>query len=145
MSPRDQIVDLIHEYATLLDAGDLDGVAGLFEHAELGSTRHTRRLRGAAQARTNYDDVIIYDDGTPRTLHQITNVTVWIDGATATARSCFAVLQVTGQGLHPILAGEYHDQFEQVDGSWRFRERIFAPRLIGDLSHHMKRVPDARS
>jgi len=139
MSDRDQIVALIHEYATLLDAGDLDGVAALFEHAELGSTRHPRRLRGTAAARTNYDNVIIYDDGTPRTLHQITNVTVWIDGATATARSCFTVLQVTGQGLHPILAGDYHDRFEHVDDGWRFTERIFAPRLIGDLSQHMKR------
>jgi 3-phenylpropionate/cinnamic acid dioxygenase small subunit len=145
MSPHDQIVELIHEYAALLDAGDLDGIAALFEHAELGSTRHHRRLRGATEARTNYEDVIIYDDGTPRTVHQITNVTVWIDGTTAKARSCFTVLQVTGQGLHPILAGEYHDQFEQIDGGWRFRERIFAPRLIGDLSHHMKRVRDARS
>jgi ssDNA-binding replication factor A large subunit len=139
MSERDRIVALIHEYATLLDAGDLDGVAALFEHAELGSTRHPRRLRGAAEARTNYDDVIIYDDGTPRTLHQITNVTVGIDGATATARSCFTVLQVTGQGLHPILAGEYHDRFERVDDGWRFTERIFAPRLVVDLSQHMKR------
>ena len=139
MSRCDQIVALIHEYATLLDAGDLDGVAALFEHAELGSTRHSRRLRGAAEARTNYDNVIIYDDGTPRTLHQITNVTVSIDGATATARSCFTVLQVTGQGLHPIVAGEYHDRFEQVDDGWRFTQRIFAPRLIGDLSQHMKR------
>ncbi|HTD51370.1 MAG TPA: nuclear transport factor 2 family protein [Acidimicrobiia bacterium] len=139
MSEHDRIVALIHEYATLLDAGDLDGVAALFDHAELGSTRHPRRSRGAAEARTIYDNVIIYDDGTPRTLHQITNVTVWIDDATATARSCFTVLQVTGQGLHPILAGEYHDRFEQVDGRWRFTERIFAPRLIGDLSQHMKR------
>jgi hypothetical protein len=136
---RDHIVGLIHEYAYRLDAGDLDGVAALFEHAELGSTRHARRLRGAAEARTNYDRVIIYDDGTPQTLHQITNVTVDIDGATATARSCFTVLQVTGLGLHPILAGEYHDRFEQIEATWTFTERIFDPRLTGDLSHHMKR------
>ena len=107
----------------------------LFEHAELGSTRHERRLRGTAEARTNYDGVIIYDDGTPQTQHQITNVTVQVDGTTATARSCFTVLQVTGQGLHPILAGEYHDRFERVDAEWRFTERIFDPRLFGDMSH----------
>jgi ketosteroid isomerase-like protein len=133
-----EITALIHEYAFRLDAGDLDGVAALFEHAELGSTRHQRRLRGTAEARTNYDGVIIYEDGTPQTQHQITNVTVEVDGTTAAARSSFTVLQVTGQGLHPILAGDYLDRFEQVGGVWRFTERVFDPRLFGDLSRHMK-------
>jgi 3-phenylpropionate/cinnamic acid dioxygenase small subunit len=138
MTDTEAITALIHEYASRLDAGDLDGVAALFEQAELGSTRHKRRLRGTAEARTTYDGVIIYEDGTPKTLHQITNVTVKIDGEHATARSCFTVLQVTGPGLQPILAGEYHDRFERVEGAWRFTERIFDPRLFGDLSSHMK-------
>ena len=138
MTDVDEITALIHEYAYKLDAGDLDDVAALFEHAELGSTRHERRSRGSVEARTIYDGVIIYEDGTPKTLHQITNVTVRANGATATARSCFTVLQVTGQGLHPVLAGEYHDRFERVEGAWRFTERIFDPRLFGDLSSHMK-------
>jgi len=138
MSDYDDVTGLIHEYAYRLDAGDLDGVAALFEHAELGSTRHDRRQRGTAEARAIYAGVIIHDDGTPQTLHQITNVTVRVDGAHASARSCFTVLQVTGQGLHPILAGEYHDRFERVDAEWRFTERIFDPRLYGDMSRHMK-------
>jgi hypothetical protein len=140
MSDVDDITALIHEYAFRLDAGDLDGVAALFEHAELGSTRHERRLRGAAEARTTYDGVILYEDGTPQTLHQITNVTVRVDGGFATGRSCFTVLQVTGQGLHPILAGEYHDRFARVDRTWHFTERIFDPRLFGDMSRHMRRA-----
>ena len=45
---------------------------------------------------------------------------------------------MTGPGLHPILAGDYLDRFEQVDGVWRFAERVFDPRLFGDLSRHMK-------
>lgn len=132
-----EITALIHEYGFLLDAGDLDGVAALFEHAELGSTRHDRRRRGTAEVRTVYDGVMIYPDGTPQTLHQLTNVTIRVDGGHATARSCFTVLQVTGQGLHSILAGEYHDRFEHVDRAWRFTERIFDPRLFGDMSGHM--------
>jgi len=113
-------------------------VAALFEHAELGSTRHDRRYRGAAEARTIYDDVIIHDDGTPRTMHQITNVTVEVEGDHAASRCYFTVLQVTRQGLHPVLAGEYHDRFERAGGAWRFAERIFDPRLFGDLSSHMR-------
>jgi 3-phenylpropionate/cinnamic acid dioxygenase small subunit len=137
-SDHDQVAALLHEYAFRLDAGDLDGVAALFEHAELGSTQHDRRYRGTQEARTIYDPVIIYDDGTPKTMHQITNVTVEVDGDHATSRCYFTVLAVTGQGLHPILGGEYRDRFERVDGAWRFTERIFHPRLVGDLSGHMR-------
>jgi hypothetical protein len=135
-----EITALIHEYAFRLDAGDLDGVAALFEHGELGSTRHDGRLRGTVEARTNYDGVIIYEDGTPQTQHQITNVTVRVDGSSATAKSSFTVLQITKQGFQPIVAGNYLDRFEQVDGVWRFTERVFDPRLIGDLSRHMRRT-----
>jgi ketosteroid isomerase-like protein len=130
---------LVHEYAFRLDAGDLDGVSQLFEHAELTSTRHDRVLRGTAEARTLFEPVMLKDDGTPATMHQLTNVTVSVDGDTASARSYFTVLQVTAQGLHPILAGEYRDRFARVDGAWRFAERCFDPKLFGDMSRHMAR------
>jgi hypothetical protein len=140
-----EITALIHEYAFRIDAGDFDGVAELFAHAELRSTGHDRVRRGVAEARALYDPVIVYDDGTPRTMHQLTNVTVSIDagadadagGARAGARTYFTVLQVSGSGLHPILAGEYRDRFARIDGRWRFTERLFDPKLFGDLSSHM--------
>jgi hypothetical protein len=140
MSDIDDITALVHEYAFRLDAGDLDGVAALFEHAELRSTRDDRVRRGATEAREIYDPVILRDDGTPATMHQLTNVTVTVDGpgTTASARSYFTVLQVTGQGLHPILAGEYRDRFAVIDGHWMFTERIFDARLFGDLARHMR-------
>jgi SnoaL-like domain len=132
------ITALIHEYAFRLDAGDLDGVAALFANAELRSTGSGRVLRGAAEARTMYDKVRIYDDGTPQTLHQLSNVTVTVDGDDATARSYFVVLHVTAQGLHPILAGEYRDRFVRADGAWQFAARCIDPKLRGDLSGHMR-------
>ena len=135
----DAITALIHEYAFRLDAGDLDGVAALFANAELRSTRHDRVLRGTVEARTLYEPVIIYDDGTPRTMHQLTNLTVTVDGDAATARTYFTVLQVTRLGLHPVLGGEYHDRFARTAAGWEFRERVFAPILMGDLSEHMRR------
>jgi hypothetical protein len=134
----DEITALLHEYAFRLDAGDLDGVCSLFEHAELRSTRHDRVLRGAAEARTLYESVVVHDDGTPQTMHQITNVTVTVEGDDATSRCYFTVLQVTRLGLHPILAGEYRDRFELADGRWRFTERVFDPRLFGDMTEHMR-------
>jgi SnoaL-like domain len=134
----EQIVALIHEYAYRLDRGDLDGVAALFAHAELRSTRRDHILRGSTGARTLFEPVIIYDDGSPRTMHQLTNVTVTVDGPMAQARTYFTVLQVTDLGLHPILAGEYRDRFSLVDGRWEFAERVIDPRLFGDLSSHMR-------
>ena len=74
-------------------------------------------------------------------MHQLTNVTV--EGRRRRrprARTYFTVLQITGQGLHPILAGEYRDRFARADGAWRFTERVFDPRLFGDLSRHMRRT-----
>src|SRR4029079_1495481 len=86
---------LIHEYAFRIDAGDLDGVAALFEHAELGSSMRPERMRGAEEARRNYNGVILYENGTPCTMHCLTNVTITIDSGsrTASARSYFTVIQ----------------------------------------------------
>ncbi len=133
------VTALLHEYARRLDDGNLDGVAALFADAEVRSTRHDRVRHGAAEVRTIFDSVILHEDGTPRTMHQLTNVSVDVAGDTATARTYFTVLQVTGQGLHPILAGEYRDRFARTGGVWHFTERVFDPKLFGDLSQHMQR------
>ena len=101
MRDADAITALIHEYAFRLDAGDLDGVAALFDHAELRSTRHDNVRRGRAEARALYDSIRLDADGRPGTMHQLTNVTVQIDGDEASARTYFTMLQVTSQGLHP--------------------------------------------
>jgi len=134
------IAALLHEYAFRLDAGDLDGVAALFEHAEVRSNRRDQVLRGKAEVRTLYEPVILYEDGTPRTVHQLTNVTIKVDddGTRASSRCYFTVLAVTAQGLHPILAGEYRDRFSRIDGEWHFAAREFVPMLVGDMSRHMR-------
>ena len=135
-----QIAALVYRYAELLDHGDLDGVAALFAHATWGSGTRHERMRGTEQVRRMYDGVILYEDGTPQTKHVITNLVVeHEDGATqATARSYFTVLQAHDGVLQPIIAGRYHDRFENVDGEWRFAERIIHPDLQGDLSHNMR-------
>src|ERR671919_797960 len=85
---------LINEYAERIDAGDLDGVAALFADATWGSPGRGAPLRGTEQVRRGYDGVILYE-GSPCTKHVISNVTIEVsaDGAAATARSYFTVLQ----------------------------------------------------
>jgi 3-phenylpropionate/cinnamic acid dioxygenase small subunit len=135
-----QIARLVYRYAELIDQGDLDRVASLFEHATWGSGTRTERMRGTEQVRHMYDGVILYEDGTPHTKHVITNLVIdHEEGATqATARSYFTVLHAHDGVLQPIIAGRYHDRFECVDGQWRFAERIIHPDLQGDLSRHMR-------
>jgi len=131
---------LIHEYAELIDTGDLDSLAALFADATWGSPGRGTPLRGAEQVRRGYDGVILYD-GIPCTKHVISNVTIEItdDGAAATARSYFTVLQARPDlPLQPIIAGRYHDRFERADGRWRFADRQIIPDLIGDLSRHLR-------
>jgi ketosteroid isomerase-like protein len=131
---------LIHEYAELIDLGQLDAVAALFTHGTWSSPGRGTPLRGAEQVRHAYDGVILYD-GIPCTKHVISNVTIEIadDGATATARSYFTVLQARPDlPLQPIIAGRYHDRFERADDAWRFADRQIIPDLIGDLSRHLR-------
>ena len=140
----EQIIALITAYGGRLDAGDLDGVAALFEHGTFRSARGGDPLVGRIAVRRQYEPVLLYDDGTPRTKHVLGNVEVVVDDVidgharTATSHCTFTVLQQTsGTDLRAILAGRYHDRFEQGPDGWRFVERVVHPDLLGDLSRHM--------
>jgi ketosteroid isomerase-like protein len=133
---------LVGAYAERLDAGDLDGVAALFEHAVVRAPRTGTELAGAAAVRRMYDPVIRYGDGTPRTKHVLTNVAVEVDDAagTATSHCVFTVWQASpAAGLRPVLAGRYEDTFTRVGADWRFTERVIHADLLGDLAMHMRR------
>jgi 3-phenylpropionate/cinnamic acid dioxygenase small subunit len=139
MGDLTEITALVHSYARLLDSGDLDGVAALFEHATWRSAANDTVLRGAAEARTVYDRVHLYGSS-PRTKHLITNLTIDVEpGAERASAQCsYTVLQgiVPGEPVQPILSGQYHDRFEKVEGTWRFVDRLFVVDLAGDLSRH---------
>jgi ketosteroid isomerase-like protein len=136
---RAEISALVHAYAAKLDAGDLDGVAALFDHATWRSAADGTVLRGRDQVRRVYDRVRLYG-GTPRTTHLITNLDVEVDpGAdVASAQCAFTVLQgvVPGEPIQVILTGRYVDRFERVGGRWRFADRLFVADLVGDQSRH---------
>ena len=87
-----------------------------------------------------YDRVILYEDGTPRTRHLMTNLIIdLVDGAdVATGRSYFTVLQGVDAGspIQTILAGRYHDQYRRTSEGWQFAERVFIVDLVGDQSRH---------
>ncbi len=87
------------------------------------------------------DNLITYEDGTPRTKHVTTNVIIEVDedAGTAVSRSYFTVLQALPDlALQPIAGGRYHDRFERRGGWWRFVERHVHTDLLGDVSRHLR-------
>lgn len=136
------IANLLYRYAELFDAGDLDSAAALFAHARFrtgGSDVDT--LDSAGLLRLWRRHVKVHPDGTPRTKHVVTNPIIEVDdlAGTATCRSYYTVLQQTDAiPLQVIAAGRYHDEFECVDGQWRFSCRDYSMLdLKGDLRDHL--------
>ncbi len=144
MSPEQQIKNLIYHYAELLDDGDVAAVAQLLGRARFIGPDGAEQGSGAEAIEAIYSSFLrLYPDGTPRCQHVTGNVIVEIDGATATARSYFTVLQATTDlPLQPIMAGRYHDSFARDAGGWYFSSRQMLPRLAGDLSAHLLRGYD---
>ena len=152
---RHAISKLIYGYADALDTGDLDGVAGYFEHCVIRIQDTGDTFVGAAGVRemffrhtAYYDSEGLADpessESLPNTKHVTTNLMIDVDddGRSARARSYFTVLQARpGFPLQTVIAGRYHDRFEFRDGEWRFTERVEFCDLIGDLSHHLRENP----
>ncbi len=139
MGDLEEITELVYRYAELLDGGDIDGVVDLFAEAawRSGSTGEVRR--GREQIRSVYDRVILYD-GTPKTRHLMTNLTIdLVEGASEATGGCyFTVLQGidAGSPIETILAGRYQDQYRRGPSGWQFAERLFIVDLLGDQSRH---------
>ncbi len=102
-----------------------------------GSDHETGRGRGRGDVPPTTRK---YDDGTPLTKHVITNPIVDVDdgGLHGTCRSYYTVFQKAGDSrCGPIINGHYRDEFEKVDGEWRFSRRHMGVDQIGDLSLHL--------
>lgn len=147
MDPVDarEIEGLVVRYAELVDDGDFVGVGELLGGATYRWS--AAPLVGQAEIERWFrDTLIVYPDGTPRTQHVTTNITVEPGGSPdqASARSYVTVLQAApGEVPHVIAAGRYRDRFERQDGVWRFVERAVDIRLVGDLSKHLRLGPAA--
>ncbi len=139
-----EITNLVYRYAELIDAGDLAGVGELFAHGRICGVENgppDSVFAGAAGVRQMYEKVVrIYDDGTPKTKHNTSNVQLEIDeaGGTARSRSYYCVTQATPElPLQVIVTGHYKDTFHRLDGVWRFDSRTMFIDQVGDVSQHL--------
>jgi 3-phenylpropionate/cinnamic acid dioxygenase small subunit len=129
-------------YAELLDGGRFDDFAALFEQStyriEHAGADQVSEYRGAEEVLGFCKQTRLYEDGTPRTKHVITNVNIQLDGDQATASCYVTVFQQTEVlPLQPIASGRYIDRLERVDGTWRFADRLITGFLLGDRSQHV--------
>lgn len=134
------ICNLLYRYAEAIDEGRLEDAAALFRHARI-ETGAAGPLDADGLLALWRKILVIHPCGTPRTRHLVTNPILDIDEAagTASARSCFTVMQATDDlPLQIIASGRYHDRFARIDGEWCFVARDYRQLdFIGDLSRHL--------
>ena len=141
MPDSDRAIEhLVYAYAEHIDAGDFAGIGELFRHGRIQAApgvvfEGVDQVKGLFERTTRR-----YDDGTPRTRHVTTNVTVEVDNdaAIGAGRAYYTVFQQTeALPLQAIIAGHYNDTFHRIDGVWHFNTREMFVDLTGDLSHHL--------
>lgn len=137
-----RICNLLFRYGEALDSGDLQGASGLFAQARLKFPGLDDELFGSEPLLQSFrDNVRIYEDGTPRTKHVITNPIVEVDEAagTATCRSYYTVQQgFPGNEIKIVCSGRYYDEFTRIENDWHFSYRDYSMMdLVGDMSNHM--------
>src|SRR5688500_13686039 len=90
------IENLLYRYAELIDAGDLAGIGELFAEGSILAPAGEQGFHGRDQVRGMYEAATrLYEDGTPRTQHNMSNVWIEVDEAAGSARArlCFTVVQ----------------------------------------------------
>jgi 3-phenylpropionate/cinnamic acid dioxygenase small subunit len=138
MDDKAAIEALMYQYCIAIDRADFKAFARLFAHA-------VWLVEGVEPGPESAGNVILYEDGTPRTKHIVSNVTIEVDATADCARGHSYVTvyqQVSERPLQVIFAGEYFDEFERQEGAWRFKSRDIRHPLIGDLRGHLK-LPSA--
>lgn len=135
MGDETEIMNLLYQWSEHVDRGNGRGAAELMRHAYVKLSPEVEDVYGAEPVAKQYEDlVVLYEDGTPRTLHLMINPILEIapDRKTAKCRSYYNVIQQLPGGQPEVIAGgRYHDQFEKVDGNWRFSRREFLMDFTG--------------
>lgn len=143
LADREAINHLLNEYCRTLDAGQIDDCAALFENAEF-SIEGVAKVQGQRGVMDLFSGIILYEDGTPKTKHVLTNVeiSVALNHGSANASSYLTVLQQVGDNpLQPIFSGSYTDTFSKDAGKWMFASRVISNPIFGDMSQHLTNPP----
>jgi 3-phenylpropionate/cinnamic acid dioxygenase small subunit len=141
LSAADEIRNLLHRYAELIDAKDVDGLTALFARAVIASDVEPGEWRGRLVGEprpTGVPELVVFRSAVHprpgvRSAHVCTNAIIEFDSDDrARARSRFTVVE-SEAGAPPRVAmcGRYHDSFELAPEGWRFVARRFFVDVIG--------------
>jgi len=137
---KNEILKLMNEYCYLIDAGDIEGFASLFDQGSFNVVGDPSGPDiGKSAVLETLQNVIMYD-GVPHTKHVMSNVQIDMDesGVEASAQCYIILFQALPPDfpMQPIFGGHYRDRFVKTGSGWRFASRDISPDLIGDLSRH---------
>jgi hypothetical protein len=111
-------------YARHIDDGDYDGFASLFARGTWNGLTGKRATLDWLAA-----NIPLHADGRPGTLHAISNLTIEIDGDTATGISTLTVYRALRGRIEPHIINDYHDRYARDDAGWYFVERSIVRRM----------------
>lgn len=140
-SPESTITTLLATYVQRLDAGDLAGVAALFDRAKVFVSGNQIGTGSPFVEKLLSDTVILYEDGTPRTRHVLGEPSIEIDDQGRAAASCeYTVTQDGPDGEYVVMVGRHHDTFVvDEEGVWHFASRDYGDIThVGDTSRHLR-------
>lgn len=136
-----EIPALLAEYADAFDAGDFARAAAMFDGGCV--VVDGQEVAGADKIAAMWKSFVkLYEDGTPKTRHLVTNPAITLSDHGKEARCCsqWTVLQqAPGKALTIVGTGRYDDQFLFDGTRWRFQRRSYASvDFWGDASAHLK-------
>jgi hypothetical protein len=128
LEDREEIRELLLEYARRLDAADYEGYAQLFTEdgeldAQLGSAKGRAAIVELLQRRLGTSP-----DRPRRTaFHLVGAPDLRVDGDTAASTVIWAYVTHDDDGFPIILQlGHYRDELARVDGTWLFERRAIS-------------------
>ena len=133
----------IFEVGYAIEKGDFQRVGELMGHATIGSDRQGRKTGGGSPEaiRDGYLKTnIVYPDrgrASKEIYHNIL-VDIDLDDNRATSVTSYTVaLQPPGDPFELLVAGMYEDEWERVDGEWRWVDRYVVVQYMNNLDKHM--------
>jgi len=141
MNSETKIMNLLYRYGLCIDQGRFDEAAALFKHGQI-AMGEGHVISDAKQIAAMWHGMVrIYECGSSRTRHIITNPIIEIDEDFGVAQvlSCWTVIQQTPDfPLQVVASGRYEDDFHKIEGEWCFKQkRYLGIDLMGDMSAHI--------
>lgn len=126
LEDRENLRELMTRYAFLIDTGQSEEWADCFT---LDGCFEVQRPDGDTRILRGRDQLVAFAQSRPSKetpdKHFTSQVSVVIDGDSATSHCYFALLSDIRNDPSLVFYGQYHDEFIRgADGDWRFSSRL---------------------